>query len=141
MFVFGVNLPVMEIMFVAVALFILALVIIIVQLVKMNRHINVLDDTTLEIRRYDEEAALRVEQPSLDGLSDQDVADFKKKVLPAFAKAQQAVATKALNNALGAKSELMQKGLSEVVAARLVNNVSLLLREYKEHGLKEKDFR
>jgi hypothetical protein len=51
MFVFGINLPVAEILFVVLLLFIIALVIIIVQLGRMSNHIKVLDETTLEIRR------------------------------------------------------------------------------------------
>lgn len=134
MYVFGVNLPVVEILFIVVVLFVLALIVIIVQLYKMSRHIDILDDTTLQIRRHDEAQMMMVQRFTLQGLSDSDIVDLRDKVLPAAERATMAVAQRLLSgeDPEAVKHYLMERGLTEVVATRLVNTVSFYVKEFGE---------
>ncbi len=130
MFVFGVNLPVAEILFVVLLLFIVALVIIIVQLGRMARHVRVLDQTTLEIRRYEEaeEVTLRALEHDVDSLS-----PAAKKRVQSLATSVGKTQAKALSKLLSGhepasvKSTLIMAGVPEGMATRAVNNAGYWL--------------
>ncbi len=125
MFVFGINLPVAEILFVVLLLFIVALVFIIIQLGKMARSVRVLDETTLEIRRYEE-----AEEVTLRGRDIEDVTAAEKRRVSALARAVQKAEAKALKllldgvNAVEVRNRLIENGVPEHVATRVVNNAS-----------------
>ncbi len=132
MFVFGINLPVAEILFVVLLLFIVALAIIIIQLGRMRKNIRVLDETTLEIRRYEaeEEVTLKpllVEPAKLSARQRRKVqnalsaaARLERKALAALFKGQEPARV---------KTALMQGGSDEAVATRAVNGATHFLNQ------------
>jgi hypothetical protein len=56
MFVFGIDIPLPEILFIVILLVVVALVFIILQMRHVNRHMRVLEDTTSQIRKFEDEA-------------------------------------------------------------------------------------
>lgn len=127
MFVFGINLPVTELLFVVLLLFIVAMAFIIVQLVKLGRHVRVLDDTTLEIRRYEEaeEVTLRAMETETEKLKPSE----KKRVQELYgaaAKLEGRVVGRLLAGEEPAevKRDLMGAGIAEHAATRIINNAS-----------------
>lgn len=125
MFVFGINLPVAELLFVTLVLVSVTLIIIIVQLVKVAKHIKVLDETTLEIRRYEAEEDVTVKQLKtyVANLSPAD----RRRVKASYARGAK-LERKALKILLDgyepaeAKNRLLGDGAPEDVATRAVND-------------------
>jgi hypothetical protein len=134
MFVFGISLPVVEILFVLLVLFIVALAVIIVQLVKMGKHIRVLDETTLEIRRYEEEeeVTLKPLTASVEEMTAPERRDFTRQFVPAVSGLCRAAAAKLLagRSPESVKRARMARGIVEQVATRAVNNAVLALNRY-----------
>lgn len=133
MFVFGVNLPVAEVLFVVLLLFIVALVFIIIQLGKMSRHVRVLDETTLEIRRYEE--AEEVTLRALDNKNQRLTPAEKKRVqtlADATAKAEKRALRMLLNGSEPGevRNALLAAGVYEHLATRAVNDASYWLDRY-----------
>lgn len=130
MFVFGLNLPVAEILFVVLVLFIVALVFIIIQLTRMGRHVRVLDETTLEIRRYEEaeEVTLRTQETNVH-----ELRPAEKKRVESFADAMRKLETKAMKQLLSGeepdeiKHAFLLKDVPESLATKVVNNTSYML--------------
>lgn len=134
MFVFGINLPVAEILSVMLLLLLAALIIVIIQLRKMAKNIRVLDETTLEIRRYESEEEVTL-NPLLAKPVDLSAAE-KREFLRRFF-----TATNSLNRAAAVqlaagrspeavKNALMGRGLAEPTATRAVNNATAALNRY-----------
>jgi type IV pilus biogenesis protein CpaD/CtpE len=134
MFVFGINLPVAEILVVLMLLFIVAVVFIIVQLVKMGKQIRVLDETTLEIRRYEseEEITLKPLLANPAALSATEKRDFLRRFIPATNGLSRAAAVQlaAGKSPAGVKNALMDRGIAEPTATRAVNNAVVALNRY-----------
>lgn len=129
MFVFGINLPVAEILFVLLLLFVLAMVFIIVQLVKLGRHVRILDETTLEIRKYEEaeEVILRVTE-TRGKLSAAEKRHFDAFRAAAMKLQERAAAKLAAGEApVRIKQAFLAKGVPEHVATRAVNSASYWL--------------
>ena len=134
MFVFGINLPVAEMLFVTLFLVIVALAFIIVQLVKMGKNIRVLDETTLEIRRYEEEEekALKPLTADVGGLDVGERRAFTRQFVPSVSglcrsAAAQLIAGKSPEQA---KRALMERGVPENMATRAVNSAIAALNRY-----------
>jgi len=132
MFVFGINLPVAEILFVVLLLFIVALAIIIVQLGRMRKNIRVLDETTLEIRRYEAEEeitlkTLNVQPAKLSAIEQRNVQKLlanasreQKKLLGRLLKGEQPQAV---------KNSLVRGGMSDRHATKHVNDAIYWLNQ------------
>lgn len=124
MFVFGINLPVAEMLFVMMILFLIGLVIIIIQLGRMKKNIRVLDDTTLEIRRYEEEEELVLKPINVDTsrlkpadrrkvkVNNSNALKLEKKALIALLKGTKPERL---------KKELMKGGSSERMVNKAIN--------------------
>lgn len=54
-YVFGMNLPVMEVQLILLVLFVIAMVFVIWQMLELRKHVAILEKTTFEIRTYEEE--------------------------------------------------------------------------------------
>ena len=133
MYVFSINLPVAEILFVVLLLFIVALVIIIIQLGKMARNIRVLDETTLEIRRYEEaeEVTLRamdVDASTLSPAEQRRVKGLYGSTNKLEATAMQRLLTGATT--VQVKNSFIKAGVREHVATRTIHNASYWLDRY-----------
>ncbi len=130
MFVFGINLPVAEILFVTLLLFIIAMVFIVIQLLRMGKHIKVLDETTLEIRRYEEaeETTLRAQEMSVTKLAGSEKRRVQEAGV-AMAKLETKALVRLLEGAEPAalKSALQRNGVTDGMATRAVNNATYLL--------------
>lgn len=134
MFVFGINLPVAEILFVVLLLFIIALVIIIVQLGRMGNHIKVLDETTLEIRRYEheEEITLKVLKHDPTKVTAAKKRTLNGQFIPGLQKLEKKVVERLLSGETPeeARNALVLKGASETIATRTVNNAIYFVNKY-----------
>jgi len=58
-YVFGMNLPVMEIQLVLLLLFIVAMIFVIWQMLELRKHVSILERTTFEIKKYEEKPKKR----------------------------------------------------------------------------------
>jgi|GEM_PF-3123886 len=129
MFVFGINLPVAEILFVLLVLYVLAMVFIIVQIVKLGRHVRILDETTLEIRRYEETEEVTLRMLETHG----KLSAAEKRRFNAFraaaVKLQERAAAKLAGGEAPAqiKQAFIAKGVPEHVATRAVNSAGYWL--------------
>jgi hypothetical protein len=133
MFVFGTNLPVAEILFVVLLLMLLALIIVIVQLVKMARHIRVLDETTLEIRRYEEaeEATLKPLEANLKAMDSEQRRQFAA-FLPGFTKLERAAVKRLLagDSPQRVRQLFLERRVREPTATRAVNSATHHLNRF-----------
>ena len=125
MFVFGINLPVAEILFVALVLVFVALAVIIVELVRMGKHIRVLDETTLEIRRYEREEEVTLKPLQLDTRAID--ANARKLILQASADLGKLERTCAQLLLAGespsvVRERLLRRGVADWLATRAVNS-------------------
>jgi len=117
-------------LFVILVLFIVALVFIIIQLGKMTRHIRVLDETTLEIRRYEEaeEVTLRMLETEPQSLS--LIERRRAQTIHAAALKAEAKVFKQLldgKEPVVLKHTLVANGALDHFATRVVNNASYWL--------------
>lgn len=137
MYVFGINLPVAEILLVMTILFFIGLIIVIVQLRSMGRHIRVLDETTLEIRRYeeDEELLLRHVDATTQKYAQKDVEKFHTTVNTTEKKIQKALLAGTEPSML--KSLLVAEGLDEQMATRIVNNAAYVVEWYLDRDVSD----
>lgn len=130
MYVFGINLPVVEILFVLLLLFIIAFIFIIAQLGKLSRHIRVLDETTLEIRRYEEAEEVTLRAPEVDATI---LRPGEKRRITTLYSALTTLEKRVLRRLLAGqslqeeKASLLATGVPEHVATRVVNNASYWL--------------
>ncbi|MBR9692938.1 hypothetical protein GOV07_03350 [Candidatus Woesearchaeota archaeon] len=133
MYVFSINLPVAEILFVVVLLFIVALAFIIAQLGKMARHIRVLDETTLEIRRYEEAEEVTLRAVEVDATTLSPTEQRRVRGLYGTTNKLEAVAMRRMLNGstqVQVKNSFIKAGVREHVATRVVNNASYWLDRY-----------
>ncbi len=139
MFVFGIDLPVAELLSVTLAAVIIALVIIIVQLVRMGRHIRVLDETTLEIRRYEEEEerTLKPLRASINRFSQAAKRFFTRAYAPGWSRLERRAATLLIEgrSPKEVKNLLLKRGLNEPVATRTVNQAVRVVERFASLGL------
>jgi hypothetical protein len=137
MFVFGINLPVAEILFVVLLLFIIALVIIIVQLGRMSNHIKVLDETTLEIRRYEseEEVALKGLEHDPELLTAQRKRSLNTQFLPALQQLEKKAVARLLDGETPTevRNSFVVKGVNDAFATRAVNNAVFFVNKFQMH--------
>ncbi len=134
MYAFGINLPVAEIMFVAMILLIVLLVVILVQLRKMSGHVKVLDQTTLEIRKYEDEEAITVKPlgTNADALTAVEKASFTKKYVVSAGRLEKKAAVELSKGAdpVAVKTRFAAAGIPEDVATRAVNNAVFMLDRF-----------
>ena len=139
-YVFGMNLPVIEIMFVVVLLFLVGIGFMIWQMIQQSRHIKILEQTTFEIKKYEEEEAAEVHRFEMDVKSlEADEAElFVAKVLPTVTKLENYVVAELLKgkNPQVIIDALALKGIKKDLAAKIVSSTAYYLDYY--HKLPKK---
>lgn len=125
MFVFGIDMPLGEILFVLVFLLIAALVFIIIQVLHMNKHMKILEDTTLQIRQYEEQEIDQVRRFETDmkNLEAEEAELFVTKVVPTVSKLENYVAAELLKgkDPEEIRGAIVKKGINAELATKVVN--------------------
>lgn len=131
MFVFGIDIPLPEILFVLIVLLVAALVFIIYQMRYINKHVKVLEDTTLEIRKYEEQEMEQVRRFETDMKNfEADEAEmFVAKVIPTVSKLENYVSSELLKrkNPEAIKANLERRGIKPELAAQVINAMTYYL--------------
>ena len=128
MFVFGINIPLPEILFILVLLLIAALVFIIVQIWNTNKHMKILEETTLQIKQYEEQEIEQVRRFELDmkKLESEEAELFVTKVVPTVSKLENYVAVELLKGRQPEeiKGAITKKGINANLATKVVNGMT-----------------
>lgn len=139
-FVFGMNLPIVEIMVLVVILFIVGLIFILWQIRQVDSHIKVLEQTTFEIKKYEEQEAAQVQRLDVDvkNFESEEAEMFVARVTPTIAKLENYVMAQLF---WGKKPEqivdmLVMKKIKKELAVKIVNQMSFYLDFY--HKLPKK---
>jgi len=131
MYVFSIDIPLPEILFIVVVLVVVALVFIIMQMRHVNRHMKILEDTTSQIRKFEEEELEQVKDFDVDlkKLEADEAELFITKVVPTVAKLENYATVELLNckDTEAIKDAIVKRGIAESLATRLVNNVAFYL--------------
>jgi hypothetical protein len=141
MFVFGIDVPIAELLLLTLLLVIVSLIALIAQLVRMAKHIRVLDETTLEIRRYEQEEdvvirALTIRPAALES----DRRRFLlQKYLPSLGRLERAAAKRLLEGEEPSvvRDRLVDSGASDAAATRVINDAIAHLTRYAALGARE----
>jgi hypothetical protein len=139
MFVYGINLPVVEILFVTLVLVIIALAFIIIQLRAMAHHLNILDAKNLQIRRTEEEAERKVERYAPRQWDAAARRAFSAQFFPRARNLERWAAERLLSGDSGeqVRDALVLRGVLDRVATRIVNNAIGLMRQYESFSTEE----
>lgn len=133
-YAFGVDLPVIELNIIVTVLFAIGIGFMIWQIIKMNSHISVLENTTLEIRKYEEEEMRQVDRFEVDikNLESDEAELFLAKTLPSLTKIQNFVAAELMKGKQTDKIivALSQKGIQKDLAMRVVNGMVYYMNFY-----------
>lgn len=143
-YVFGINLPVAELMFIAVLFFLVGLGFMIWQTLQVRKHMEVLERTTFEIKKYEEQEQSEVERLESDvkNFENDEAELFVARVVPTIAKLENFVMAQLFH---GKEPEmvidtLVAKKIDKELATRVVNQVAYYLNFYhKLPNKKEND--
>lgn len=135
-YVFGINLPVMEILFLAMLLFIIGIIFVIIQMKNLKSHIKVLESTTLEIKRAEEEEMQKIKRFEMDisKLESEEAELFITKVIPTISKLENYVVSQMLEGvpAEKIKDDIVKRGIKEQLANKVINSVVFYLDFYSK---------
>ncbi|MBR9692397.1 hypothetical protein GOV07_00520 [Candidatus Woesearchaeota archaeon] len=133
-YAFGIDIPVIETMLIITILFIIGVAFMIWQMFNVRKHIGILESTTLEIRRYEEEEGKELQR------FEQDIANFESdeaefflaKMLPSLTQTQNFAANRLLSKRRPEQvvAELMKKGIQQELATQVVNSIAYYLQYY-----------
>ena len=136
MFVFGVDLPIPEILFIVLVLLTIALVFIFMQMRHINRHMKILEDTTLEIKRAEEEETETVRrfETDMQKLESEEAELFVTKVVPTVSKLENYVAVELLKgkSADDIQAAIVKKGINSDLATKVVNSMTYYLDYFQK---------
>lgn len=142
-FAFGMNLPVIEIMFVVALLFIIGLAFMIWQMIQQNKHMKILEQTTFEIKKYEEEEAAEVHRFEMDikSLESDEAELFVAKVIPTVTKLENYVVAELMKgkDPLVVIDALTVKGIKKDLASKVVNAMAFYLDYYNKLPTKQHD--
>ena len=128
MFVFGIDMPLPEILFVLILILLAALVFIVIQVLHMNKHMKILEDTTLQIRQYEEQEIEQVRRFETDmkKLEAEEAELFVTKVVPTVSKLENYVAVELLKgrNPEEIRGAITKKGINAELATKVVNSMT-----------------
>lgn len=124
----GLDLPIIEFLSVITLLLLAALVFIMLQMRSMNSHMKVLEDTTLEIKKSEEEETdtVRRFETDMQKLETEEAELFVTKVVPTVSKLENFVAVELLKgrDPEDIKASIVKKGISAELATRVVNSMT-----------------
>ncbi len=139
-YVFGINLPVAELMFVAVLFFLVGLAFMIWQTLQVKKHMEVLERTTFEIKKYEEQEQSEVERLESDikNFETDEAELFVARVVPTIAKLENFVMAQLFHGKepKAVIDVLVAKKIDKELATRVVNQVAYYLNFY--HKLPQK---
>lgn len=142
-YVFGMNLPIAEMMFIAIIIFIIGLIFMIWQIMQVNSHISILEKTTFEIKKYEEQEQSDVQRLETDVKKfENDEAElFVARVVPTVAKLENFVMAQLFRGQEPAKivDVLVAKKIDKALATRVVNQVGYYLDYYNKLPKKKHD--
>jgi hypothetical protein len=124
----GLDLPIIEFLSIITLLLLAALVFILMQMRTMNRHMKVLEDTTMEIKRSEDEETdtVRRFETDMQKLESEEAELFVTKVVPTVSKLENFVAVELLKGRDPAEIQaaIVKKGISAELATRVVNSMT-----------------
>ncbi len=141
MFVFGIDMPIPEMLFVLVLVLIIALVFIFIQMRNITYHIRILENTTLEIRKYEEQETDEVRrfETDMEKLESEEAELFVTKIVPTVSKLENYVAVELLKSKApeDIKDAIVKKGISPELATKVVNSMTYYMDFF--HALPDKN--
>lgn len=136
MFVFGIDIPLPEILFIVVILMAAGLVFLLVQMRHVNRHMTILEKTTLEIRKFEEQEMEQVRefQTDIKKLEADEAELFVTRIVPTVAKLENYVAAELLNNKDPEviKQALVRRGINSELATKVVNSMTFYMDYFQK---------
>ncbi len=134
MFVFGINIPLPEILFIALVLLIVVAVMVIINMRNMNRHMRILENQTLEIKRFEEQELSQVRRFEIDmqKFEADEASMFVGKVMPTVAKLENYAAVQLMKGSRpqDVRGEFVKRGIQSDLATRVVNNITYYLETF-----------
>lgn len=131
MFVFGLDLPIPEILFIVMVLLTVALIFILVQMRNISYHIRILESTTLEIRNAEEAETQTVRrfETDMQKLESDEAELFVTKIVPTVSKLENYVAVELMKgrDPEEIKANIVKKGISPELATKVVNSMTYYL--------------
>jgi hypothetical protein len=131
MFVFGIDLPIPEILFIVLILLTAALIFILVQMRHISYHMKILEDTTLEIRNAEEAETQTVRrfETDMQKLESDEAELFVTKIVPTVSKLENYVAVELMKgkDPEEIKANIVKKGINAELATKVVNSMTYYL--------------
>jgi len=141
MFVFGINIPLPEILFILILVLLIALVFIFIQMQHVNRHMKILEETTMDIKKYEEEETdtVRRFETDMQKLENEEAELFVTKIIPTVSKLENYVAVELLKgkDPEDIKAAIVKKGIDDGLATKVVNSLTFYLDFF--HKLPDKN--
>lgn len=131
MYVFGIDLPVPEILLVMVIIFIIALIFIFIQMRNITYHIGVLEKTTFQIKQYEDQEQDEVRRLETDmaKLESDEAQMFVTKIVPTVSKLENYVTVELMKgrDPDDIKDAIVKKGISDELATRVISSMTYYL--------------
>jgi hypothetical protein len=131
MFVFGLDLPIPEILFVVLVLLTAALIFILIQMRHISYHVKVLEDTTLQIRKDEEEQteSVRRFETDMQKLETDEAELFVTKIVPTVSKLENYVAVELMKgkDPEEIRANIVKKGINSELATKVVNSMTFYM--------------
>lgn len=131
MYVFGINIPLPEFTALIVILLFAALIFVLFQIRHINRHMRILEQTTLEIRKYEEQEMEQVRrfETDMQKLEAEEAELFITKIVPTVTKMENYVASELLKSKdpEQIKQAIVKKGINAELATKVVNSMTYYL--------------
>ncbi len=130
-FVFGMDLPVLEVMVFLIVVMIGAIAFMAWQIINVGRHIKVLEGTTLEIRKYEdaEDAEVKRFESDVKTLETDEAELFLAKTIPTVVKLQNYAASELMRGRepQDILEALIAKNVKQDLATKVVNSMMFYL--------------
>ncbi len=143
MFVFGIDMPLPEMLFILVVLVLAAMVFIIIQIWHTNKHMRILENTTLQIRQYEEEEVEQVRRFETDmkKLEAEEAELFVTKVVPTVSKLENYVAVELLRgkDPEEIRGAIVKRGINPELATKVVNSMTYYMDFFQKMPDKKVD--
>lgn len=132
----GIDLPVIEFLTIITVFLFIGLVILFFQMRHINRHMKTLEDTTLEIRKYESEETdtVRRFEVDMEKLESEEAELFVTKVVPTVSKLENFVAVELLKgrDPETIRAAIVKKGISDELATKVVNSMTYYLEFFNK---------
>ncbi|MBR9702423.1 hypothetical protein GOV10_00160 [Candidatus Woesearchaeota archaeon] len=142
-YILGIPVPILNSLAVMMIILLVLVIVMIWQMIQQSKHMKILEQTTFEIKKYEEEEAAEVHRFEMDikSLESDEAELFVAKVIPTVTKLENYVVAELMKgkDPLVVIDALSVKGIKKDLASKVVNAMSFYLDYYNKLPMKQHD--